>query len=45
MAGVKLTATEAQRLVSFLDQWCRPATEQAQKEHLYWRARLEGPRS
>lgn len=43
--GVKLSHTEAAKLLAYLERWARPATPEAQDEHLLWRRRLEGPRS
>lgn len=42
---LKLSDSEAARLLAYLDRWARPENPQAQKEHLAWRKRLEGARS
>ena len=45
MGTLKMTESEAARLLAYLDRWARPAGEEAEREHLHWRKRLTGAKS
>jgi len=42
---VKLTQSEADRLLAFLRRWCRPQGEDAVREFDHWAKRLTGSKS
>ena len=42
---MKLSTTEAAKLLAFMVRTCRPATPELQREFDHWVKRLTGPRS